>query len=63
VYCYALAFAYRLSQNGDLSGNLEFKKEEMEQLQKQHKEISHEIQQKQEGEKKKSVLEELDDMV
>ena len=30
VYCYALAFAYRLSQSGDLSGNLEFKKEEME---------------------------------
>ncbi len=63
VYCYALAFAYRLSQSGDLSGNLEFKKEEMEQMQKQQKEISRGVQEKQDSEQKKSVLEELDDMV
>lgn len=63
VYCYALAFAYRLSQNGDLSGSLEFKKEEMEELQKQHKEITREVKEKKESEQERSVLEELDDMV
>jgi hypothetical protein len=63
VYCYALAFAYRLSQSGDLSGDLEFKKEEMEELQKHQKEIAREIQDKKESDQKKSVLEELDDMV
>jgi hypothetical protein len=63
VYCYALAFAYRLSQSGDLSGDLEFKKEEMEEIQKQQKEIAREVQEKKESEKSKSVLEELDDMV
>jgi hypothetical protein len=63
VYCYALAFAYRLSQSGDLSGDLEFKKEEMEERQKQQKDIAREVQEKKESEQKKSVLEELDDMV
>ena len=63
VYCFALAFAFRLSDSGDLSGDLEFKKEEMEEIQKQQKEMAKQVQEKKENEKKKSVLEELDDMV
>jgi hypothetical protein len=62
VYCYALAFAHRLSQDGDLSGNLEFKKEEMDQLQNQS-EGGPASSEKQEKKAEKSVLDELDDMI
>ncbi len=62
VYCYAFAFAYRLSTGGDLSGDLEFNKEELEQMRQQSKEAATATDQ---AEKKpdKSVLEELDDMI
>ncbi len=63
IYCYALAFAYRLSQEGDLSGDLEFKKEELEQMKGESK--KEESSDKNNDEKKpgKSILEELDDML
>jgi len=60
VYCYAFAFAYRLSLGGDLSGDLEFKKEELEQMRQQSEDAAAEESEKKEG---KSVLEELDDML
>jgi hypothetical protein len=63
VYCYALAFAYRLSQEGDLSGDLEFKKEELDKLQGQTKEGDSASPDKTEKQKGKSPLEELDDMI
>jgi hypothetical protein len=65
VYCYAMAFAYRLSQGGDLSGELLFNKEELEQLQQLTKEKDQTMQDKSGtgGKDEKSVLEELDDMV
>jgi hypothetical protein len=64
VYSYASAFVYRLSQDGDLSGNLEFTKEELELLQKQAQESatpdkSDELT----SNREKSVLEELDDLL
>lgn len=62
VYCYAVAFAHRLGDSGDLSGALEFKKEELDQMQKEMKERAASIQEADEQEKK-SVLEELDDML
>ncbi len=63
IYCFALAFAYRLSQEGDLSGDLEFKKEELEQMKGESK--KEESPEKKNTEKKaeKSILEELDDML
>jgi len=63
IYCFALAFAYRLSQEGDLSGDLEFKKEELEQMKGESK--NDESPEKKITEKKveKSILEELDDML
>lgn len=63
VYCYALAFAYRLGQNGDLSGDLEFKKDELDELRKRTEEHAASVREQQERERKKSVLEELDDMI
>ncbi|MBN1495796.1 MAG: hypothetical protein JXA07_03450 [Spirochaetes bacterium] len=60
VYCYAFAFAYRLSLGGDLSGDLEFKKEELEQMRQQSEEAAAEDSEKKQD---KSVLEELDDML
>ncbi len=63
IYCYALAFAYRLSQEGDLSGDLEFKKEELDRMKGQSKDTA--LTEKESPDKKsdKSVLEELDDMI
>src|SRR4030042_753276 len=63
VYSYALAFAYRLSQEGDLSGNLEFKKEELDKLQSLPKVDDSAPAGKTEKQKEKSPLEELDDMI
>lgn len=63
IYCYALAFAYRLSQDGDLSGDLEFKKEELDQIKGQPNEQSAAKQESPDKKKEKSVLEELDDMI
>ena len=63
VYSYALAFAYRLSQEGDLSGNLEFKKEELDKLQSLPKVDDSAPADKTEKQKEKSPLEELDDMI
>jgi hypothetical protein len=63
VYSYALAFAYRLSQEGDLSGNLEFRKEELDKMQGQLKSGEAASPDKKEKEKDKSPLEELDDMI
>ncbi|MBN2158015.1 MAG: hypothetical protein JW807_01375 [Spirochaetes bacterium] len=62
VYCYAMAFAHRLGDAGDLSGALEFKKEELDQMQKDMKERAG-ARQESEEQQKKSVLEELDDMI
>ncbi len=63
VYCYALAFAYRLGQDGDLSGDLEFKKEELDELKKRTEEHAASVREQEEQERQKSVLEELDDMI
>ncbi len=63
VYCYALAFAYRLGQEGDLSGDLEFKKEELDELKKRTEEHAASVREQEEQERQKSVLEELDDMI
>jgi hypothetical protein len=63
VYCYAFAFAYRLSMGGDLSGDLEFKKEELEQMRLQSKESAPGTPEDSEKKQDKSVLEELDDMI
>ena len=63
VYTYALAFAYRLSQEGDLTGDLEFKKEELDKLQSQSKQAEAASTEKTEKQKEKSPLEELDDMI
>ena len=64
VYCYALAFAYRLSHGGDLSGDLEFKKEELELMQKQMEETSAPEKSEKAGDQtQKSILEQLDDLL
>jgi len=64
VHSYASAFVHRLSQDGDLSGDLEFKKEELELIQKRMQESA--AQDKPEdlaSPREKSVLEELDDLL
>lgn len=63
IYCYAFAFSYRLSTGGDLSGDLEFRKEELEQMRQQSKEASSTAADQSEKKQDKSVLEELDDMI
>ncbi|MBP7734717.1 MAG: hypothetical protein KA369_01965 [Spirochaetes bacterium] len=63
IYCFALAFAYRLSQEGDLSGNLEFRKEELEQMKSESKKEESPDKDKTEKKSGKSILEELDDML
>ncbi len=63
AYSYAFAFASRLSQGGDLSGDLEFKKEELDELRKRMEEQAAMAREESEREEKKSVLEELDDML
>ncbi len=63
IYCYAIAFAYRLSQEGDLSGNLEFRKEELDQMKDQSKEQESTGTESPDKKSDKSVLEELDDMI
>ena len=64
IYCYALAFASRLMPGGDLTGNLEFNKDEIESQKKTAPAASPENAPA-ESEKKsqKSVLEELDDLL
>jgi hypothetical protein len=62
--CYASAFVYRLSPEGDLSGDLEFKKEEIELIQKQMKDsVASDQSGIEESSGQKSVLEELDDLL
>jgi hypothetical protein len=63
IYCYVLAFAYRLSQEGDLSGDLEFKKEELDQMKDQKKEQDKAVKESPDKKSDKSILEELDDMI
>ncbi len=63
IFCYALAFAYRLSQEGDLSGDLEFRKEELDQMKDQGKEQQSAEKENLDKKSDKSVLEELDDMI
>ncbi len=64
VYCYALAFAYRLGIGGDLSGDLEFKKEELDLMQKQMEGPPAPEKPDETGsENQKSILEQLDDLL
>jgi hypothetical protein len=64
VHCYASAFAYRLSPGGDLSGDIEFKKDELETVLKKKAEAPAETKKEEPGPAKpKSVLEELDDLL
>ncbi|HOT46708.1 MAG TPA: hypothetical protein PLM53_10905 [Spirochaetota bacterium] len=63
IYCYVMAFAYRLSQEGDLSGDLEFRKEELAQMKDQSKEQDTTVKESPDKQSDKSVLEELDDMI
>lgn len=63
IYCYVLAFAFRLSQEGDLSGDLEFRNEELAQMKDQPKEQDTAARESTEKKSEKSVLEELDDMI
>ncbi len=63
VHCYAAAFAYRLSTGGDLSGDIDFNKDELESVMKKKAEApADEKQEAKTPDKKKSVLEELDDL-
>lgn len=63
VYCYAVAFVYRLSPGGDLSGALEFSPAGQEQVKKSGQDKPEEQRAGSSEEEVQSVLKELDDML
>jgi len=63
VYSYAVAFVYRLSPGGDLSGALEFSPDEQEQMKKSGQDKTEEQRVGSSEEEVQSVLKELDNML